>query len=61
MKYYIGSSDWLYMQLQKHYYEVNQSYKGIVAEFEFKSKVESGKVYTFTYRVYTLSFDNVLN
>jgi hypothetical protein len=61
MKYYIGSSDWLYMQLQKHYYEVNNSYKGIISETEFKDKVESGKVYTFTYRVYTLSFDNVLN
>jgi hypothetical protein len=61
MKYYIGSSDWLYMQLQKHYYEVNQSYKGIISETEFKDKVESGKVFNFTYRVYTLSFDNVLN
>jgi hypothetical protein len=61
MKYYIGSSDWLYMQLQKHYYEVNNSYKGIISEIEFKDKVESGKVFTFTYRVYTLSFDHVLN
>jgi hypothetical protein len=61
MKYYIGSSDWLYMQLQKHYYEINRSYKGIISETEFKDKVESGKVFTFTYRVYTLSFDNVLN
>lgn len=61
MKYYIGSSEWLYMQLQKHYFEVNQSYKGLIPEMEFKSKLESGKVYTFTYRLYTLSFDNVLN
>lgn len=61
MKYYIGSCDWLYMQLQKHYYEVNHSYKGIISETEFKQKIESGKVYTFTFRLYTLSFDYVLN
>jgi len=61
MKYYIGSSEWLYMQLQKHYYEINRSYKGIISETEFKDKVESGKVYTFTFRVYTLSFDHVLS
>ena len=61
MKYYIGSSDWLYMQLQKHYYEVNQSYKGLISESEFKEKVENKKVYTFTYRLYMLSFNYCLN
>jgi hypothetical protein len=61
MKYFIGSSDWLYMQLQKHYFEVNNSYSGIIPENEFKEKVESGKVFTFTFRVYTLTYDNILN
>jgi len=61
MKYFIGSSDWLYMQLQKHYFEVNHSYIGIIPENEFKEKVESGKVFTFTFRVYTLTYDNILN
>jgi len=61
MKYYIGSSDWLYMQLQKHYFEVNQSYKGLISETEFKQKLEDKKVFTFTYRVYSLSFDYCLN
>jgi hypothetical protein len=61
MKYYIGSAEWLYFQLQQHYYAVNKSYAGIISETEFKEKIDSGKVFTFTFRCYTTSFDNVLN
>jgi hypothetical protein len=61
MKYYIGNPEWLYHQLQKHYYEVNRSYAGIISEKDFTDRIESGKVFTFTFRCYTRSFDNVLN
>jgi len=61
MKYYIGSSEWLYYQLQKHWYEVNKTYAGLISEKDFTETIESGKVYTFTFRCYTRTFDNVLN
>jgi hypothetical protein len=59
MSYYIGNPEWLYYQLQQHYFDVHNTYQGIISKEDFIKKVEDKKFFTFTYRCYATSINHI--